>query len=53
MHTNMSKIQSEKIIRVLKTLLELDDSEIIKYTLQSLIEELEDATHLSGNGSNP
>ncbi len=31
-----------KVLKVLKVLLQLDDIEIIKYTIESLIEELED-----------
>lgn len=31
-----------KIIQILKLLLDIDDMEIIKYTLESLIEDLEE-----------
>lgn len=39
---NNSKLQ--KIIRVLKVLLIIDDPEIVKFTIESLIEELEEST---------
>lgn len=45
----MKDAEREKIIRVLKVLLVIDNQEITKYTIESLIEELEDA--LSKNKS--
>lgn len=39
----MSKNERQYVIRVLKVLLTLDDSEIIYCTIESLIENLEDA----------
>lgn len=38
----MKDAEREKIIRILKVLLVIDDQEITKYTIESLIEELED-----------
>lgn len=38
----MGKLEREKVIRVLRVLLVMDDEEIIRYTIESLIEELED-----------
>lgn len=39
----MKVSEREKIIRVLKILLVIDDQEITKYTIESLIEELEES----------
>jgi hypothetical protein len=33
------------LLSVLKVILKIDDIEIVKYTIQSLIEELEEADH--------
>ena len=38
----MNQSLRKKIIQILKTLLELDDPEIIRCTLEALIDELED-----------
>lgn len=38
----MKDAEREKIIRILKVLLVIDDQEITRYTIESLIEELED-----------
>ena len=43
----MSQATLKKILGVLKVLLQLDDIEVIKYTIESLIEELEDMTKKS------
>lgn len=39
----MSNAERQKIIRVLKVLLVLDDIEIVRCTIESLIEELDEA----------
>lgn len=40
----MKKIsEKQHLIEMLKILLEIDDIEIIKYTLESIIEDLEDS----------
>lgn len=38
----MNNAEREKIIRVLKVLLVIDDPEIVRFTIESLIEELEE-----------
>lgn len=38
----MTSSEREKVIKVLKVLLAINDFEIVKYTLESLVEELED-----------
>ncbi len=38
----MGNSQRQKIIRVLRVLLIIDDPEIIRYTIESLVEELEE-----------
>ncbi|HLG27099.1 MAG TPA: hypothetical protein VI423_04880 [Paenisporosarcina sp.] len=47
----MNNVEREKIIRVLKVLLVIDDPEIIRFTIESLIEELEEATSKKGGTS--
>lgn len=37
-------MDQNKLLQTLKTLLEIDDLEIIKYVLESLVEELEDTS---------
>lgn len=40
----MNNAERQKVIRVLKVLLILDDPEIIRCTIESLIEELDEAS---------
>jgi len=40
----MQTAEKIRIIKVLKVLLTIDDPEIIKFTIESLIEDLEDST---------
>ena len=38
----MNNAMREKVIRVLKVLLTLDDPEVVRFTIESLIEQLEE-----------
>lgn len=42
-------ISDEKIVKILKILIQIDDVEIIKTTLESLIEDIEDYNTTKNN----
>jgi len=47
----MKKIDHQKLIRVLGVLLNIEDIEIIKYTIESIIEDLKDESNSVDNDS--
>jgi hypothetical protein len=46
----MTRIDHKKLIKVLGVLLNIEDIEIIKYTIESIIEELEDESNKDSKG---